>query len=452
MAVTTAPQKGPLTAGQLAAMSPAARQVYFNQLAQTDPQTASALKTSFDSARMGLNREYMRRTIRHLAIAPQASGGALTQAFSNGQQLSYLIPSANNGFLEALRIRCNLTVDPATGTSATYALNAGAPLNVIDSMQIVFNGTQLNMRPFIRKVLRQLSGYAKSMEPVAPIGGNLEVDAYIDGYITSTYPITVNTANVWNFEFRVPLNALHPQDARGLLPIMAPGTDVIVNIVCCTAPMGPDPILSPVTTTGGTGAAVTITGTIQVIAEYRDGKTLQGPVLQGIDILDMGTVQYVKDQNLNNMVSGIVNRQKIVQVNYLYYVISLVIDGQQSNKFAATSNIQVIELDMDTTGTNKFWAYGTGTNIDVREFWVDLATDIGQDIDQGVIPWVRGPIMGTADASNLDGVHYLNTTPTGWTDVHYGIQVGAVGAVSGINPRVETFVVMINTAGLQASA
>lgn len=451
MAVQTAP-KGPLTAGQLAAMSPAARQSYFNQLAQTDPGSASALKQSFDSQRMSLNREYMRRTLRHLTIAPQASGGAQTQNFSNGQQLSYLVPSANNGFLEALRIRCALTITPATGTAATYAINAGAPLNVIDSMQIVYNGTQLNTRPFVRKVLRQLSGYARSMEPVAPIGGNLEVDAYIDGYITSTYPVTAGTGNSWNFEFRVPLNALHPQDARGMLPIMAPGTDVVVNIVCCTASMGVDPILSPVATTGGTGAAVTIAGTIQVIAEFRDGKTLQGPVLQGIDILDMGTVQYVKDQNLNNLVSGIVNRQKIVQVNYLYYVISLIIDGNQSNKFASTSNIQVLELDMDATGTNKFWAYGTGTNIDVREFWVDLQADIGQDIDQGVVPWVRAPIMNTADASNQDGVHYLNTTPTGWTDVHYGIQVNSVGGVAGINPRIETFIVMINTAGLQASS
>lgn len=438
----------PLTNSELAAMSVQARQSYFNQLS---PDQQVSARAAWDSSRIQMNREYMKRTLRHLAIAPQASGGAVTQPWANGQMLSFLVQSANNAFLEGLRIRMALTVTPAVGTAATYQLNAGAPLNVIDSIQIQYNGTQLNLRPFIRNELKLLSGYAITGEPTAPLGGNLGVDSYIDVYETTTFPITAGAGNVWNYEFRLPLNALHPQDARGMLPIMAPGTDVLVNIMLAGAPMGPDPILSPVSTTGGTGAAVTITGTVQVLSEYRDGKTLQGPILQGLDILDMGTVQYVRDNNLNNLVAGIVMRQKIAQVNHLFYVISVLVDGQQSNKFSSISNIQVMELDMDAVGTNVFWKYGTGTNIDVREFWVDLQADIGQDIPEGIIPWVRAPIMNTADASNLDGTAFLNTTPSGWTDVHYGLQVGAVGAVAGINPRVETFIVMVNVAGLQAA-
>lgn len=447
MAATNAAPR-PLTAGELAAMSIPQRNAYFAQL---PADRANAERSAFDASRVAMNREYMRRCIRHLTIAPQASGGALTQPFANGQLLSYLVPTANNGFLEALRIRLVLTVTPATGTGATYQLNAAAPFSVLDSIQIVYNGTQMNMRPLIMKVLMQLSGYMQSPSPQVPVGGNFESDPVIDNYITSTFPFTAGSGNSWNFEFRIPLNALHPQDARGMLPIMAPGTDVLVNLNCVGAPMGPDPILSPISTTGGTGAAVTITGTGQVIAEYRDGKTLQGPILQGLDVLDMGTVQYMKDQNLNNMTAGIINRQKLSMVNYLYYVISYIVDGQQSNKYAATSNIQVLELDMDTVGANQFWKYGTGTNIDVREFYVDIQDDIGQDIDEGIVPWVRAPIMNTADASNLDGTAFLNTTPSGWTDVHYGVQVAAVGAVAGINPRIETFCVLVNTAGLQVS-
>jgi hypothetical protein len=438
----------PLTTGELASMSVTARNQYFGSL---PPDQAAQGRSAFDASRMSMNREYMRRTLRHLAIAPQASGGAQTQTFVAGQTLTYIVPSSNNSFLECLRFRVNIALTPATGTAATYQLNAGAPLNTIDSIQIIYNGTQMNVRPYLRKPLAQLGGYLQSQEPQVPIGANFEVDSYIDGYVTTLYPIQAGVANTWNYEFRIPLNALHPQDARGLLPIMAPGTDVLINVNCAQALLGVDPIISPISTTGGTGAAVTNTGTVQVIAEFRDGKTLQGPILQGLDILDMGTVQYVKDQNLNGLVAGIVNRQKIVQVNYLYYVISLVIDGQQSNVFAKTSNITVLELDMDTVGTNKFWAYGIGSNIDVREFWVDLVDKIGQDIDEGVIPWVAAPIQNTSDASNLDGTAFLNTTPSGWTDVHYGIQLTTVGSVAGINPRVETFIVMVNVAGLQAA-
>jgi hypothetical protein len=54
----------------------------------------------------------------------------------------------------------------------------------------------------------------------------------------------------------------------------------------------------------------------------------------------------------------------------------------------------------------------------------------------------------TVDPSNREGVALLNMTANGWTDVHHGYQVAAVGAVSGVTPRVVTHVIAINPAGL----
>ena len=71
---------------------------------------------------------------------------------------------------------------------------------------------------------------------------------------------------------------------------------------------------------------------------------------------------------------------------------------------------------------------------------------IEQDIDEGIIPWVSTPSYMAATPG--DGTQFLDTSLSGWTDYHYGLQMNTVGGIVGINPRVETHVIMINSAGL----
>jgi hypothetical protein len=249
---------------------------------------------------------------------------------------------------------------------------------------------------------------------------------------------------------------LHPQDVRGMLPIMGGETTAQINILTASALMGNDPEQFPTYAVSGTGNAVTLTsGTVQVIAYYRNGISLQSPVRQGLDLSGLPTLQVDIDPPLNNLVAGSILRQKINKAEYIAICLLTVIDGNQSNKFSALTNIQEIELGRDSSGTNKFWQFGVGTNLNVYEYFYDQIRGrlgdyrIGQDLpDEGVIPMVVGPTYGESDAQNDTGILLMNTTPGGWTDINYGLQVGSVSGVSGINPRVVCHLFFINPTGL----
>lgn len=288
--------------------------------------------------------------------------------------------------------------------------------------------------------------------PLAVVAG--EQNTTIQNYLNTAINVsTTGSQQTLTFEFYIPFNPLHPQDSRGLLPTMGGETVPQVLITCAANALGVDPVLNAISNVSGSGAAVTVGGTVACYAVYRDGQSYMSPVLQGLDLTGIGTTQMVLDIPLTNLTAGTVNRQKLSIMDKCYYVISTLIDGNQSTKFATTSNIQVIEADKDSVGANLFWRYGTGTNLSVNEFFTQyrgLIPGLGvmQDLDEGILPWVAAPIYMAATAGDMDGTHYLDTSLAGWTDFHYGVQVGSVGGVNGINPRVETHVVLVNSAGL----
>jgi hypothetical protein len=409
-------------------------------------QAAAALA----AAQREQNRQFMALSINKKAPAAQANGGALSQSFVAGQALTYNMPTANNAFLTGYWIRVALTITLAAGTSATYNANAGFPLNVIDSIQLNYGGNQHNYRPFIMKYVTQLRRASAQIQPRAVVAG--QNDTYLQQYYKNISPTSPAAgSNTVNFALFVPLNLLHPQDVRGILPAQQGETTAQLTVNCAGNLLGNDPILNAYSANTGTGQAVSsVTGTISVLACYKDGESYSGlthlqPNLSGIE-----TVQFMKDVSLNNVLAGQVYRGKLSYLQKIPWVFLVAVDGQQSTSFATTSNIQRIETSKDSTGNGTFMAYGNNTNMDVREFYDDLSGGFGgllqQDIDEGVFPLVYGPIFQQASADLLEGQHYLDTTPaTGWTDWHYGFQFGTVGTVSGINVRIEPHVIFLNS-------
>jgi hypothetical protein len=445
---TAAPR--PMSGAQLAALSPADRQAYFSKLASTDPDAYQAII-------QGINRDYMKRTVRQKAICPPASGSGQNQTYATGTTLYYNAPSANNAFLEGFYIRINLKVDFATGASAVYAATAARELALVQNLQVLYNGSQNNFGLYILKHLRQVMGYQQPGWPDSVLAGNANS-------VTSTYmtqgalPVT-GTSQTITLECYVPLNLLHPCDVRGLLPIDGNSTTVQINLQLATALLGNDPILNTWYAVSGTGHAVTLTAgqaqTVQVIACYRNGVTYNGPQSLPMNLAGLGTVQLQRDVNLTGLTAGTTYRQKIVLLEQHYYVLHVVVDGQQATKYSTDANINYIDFSTDSTGSNTFWKFGTGTNMSIQEFYNDIRNQLGQDLDEGVIPSVYGPVYNEVDASNLNGAAILNLDPSrgGWSDVHYGVQINSLAStLSGVTPRVETHCLFVNPVGLVAAA
>jgi hypothetical protein len=411
------------------------------------PEQAAAQAAAIQKAQ---NRNFMALSMNKEVLCQQANGGATSQAFASGQALTWNVSTANNAFLTGFWVQCAFTVALAAGTGTpVYTLNAGAPMTLIDSIQVLYGGTQFNFRPYILKYLAQLMGANKQVQPRAVVAG--QVDSYLQSYYNSAPYGTAVGNNTWNFSFYVPMNLIHPQDVRGILPIQYGETTCEVIVNCAGAPYGTDPILNTVTSTGGSGSqTATVTGNIKIIATYKDGQafsqlTALQPNLAGIE-----TVQFLRDTPLNNVSTGQVFRNKVSYLNKIPWLLVTVVDGVASNKFCSTSNIVIIDTTADQAGNRPFWRYGQGTNLDVRAFYDDLSGQFGgllqQDLDEGILPIIYGPIFQQSDPGLMEGQAYLNCTQSdGWTDFHYGVQLNAVGSVASPGPRLESHVIMLNS-------
>lgn len=434
-----------ISASSLAAMSPAERAAYFGSL---PPEQQDSAKQDYQAYVDHANAQFMALAIRKTAMMiPQ--GGGTTAAFNAGQAITWNFPTAGGAYADSIIVTCVFTVNCAAGTGATYAVNAGGVLALFDRIQVLLNGVQHNFRPFWLKTLSQLQGYDHAPMPLTVTGGNS--DATIQGQLLSSIPVATGN-NSWTFKFRIPLNAVNPLNPAGLLPMMSNGTQPQLVLTCAPQVLGGDPILNAVRTTAGTGAAVTVTGSIQCDVEYLDGTNRWSPTALGLDLSTYPTVQYITEQQISNLVAGTINRGRITTLLQHYAVIDAICDGTTAGQYVSgLTNITDMELDMDTVGQNKFYAYGTasGTNISIFDFYEKLRIAYEQDVDEGIIPWICAWGDHSVNASNRDGVAALNMMVGGWPDVNRAYQLTSVGNGTNGNPRVETVLVSLNPAGLQ---
>jgi hypothetical protein len=410
---------------------------------QQGPDTTQSA-ASLAATRQRNNAMFLEHSIQQRALLVPSSGSGQNLPYSSGGTLLFDVPTADGAFLEGILFICNLSVVVAT-TGGTPAMNAVGALGLFDTIEVVYGQTQAKLPPFLLKYWEQLMGYERPAIGQVIAG---QSDSNVQDAVWSTFPVTAGT-NPWNFYFYLPLRAL-PYGPAGMLPIQGKSTKAQVKVNCAQTSLGVDPRLNTITIAGGTGNSVTVSGTVQGVACYRDGVTLAQRDPLALDLAGEPTVQWNIDRQLQNVVANMPQRTMLDSKYEHAAMFGIIIDGNQSNKFAVKSNILGLAIDEDSVGRNKLFAVGTsaGTNIPMMEYWYRQRHRIGQDIDDGVIPWHLAPTFNQVNPSNLLGASYFNMTPGAWSDANLEIYLSTVGGVGGIAPRMEVYELVVNRAGL----
>lgn len=462
------PAKGLLlTPSQVANLPPSQQSAYISSLSPAEKQIVAqemASKKTMD------NRNFLRKSYERLAYMPASGGSGNTQAYTQGTTLVYDFPVVGGGYAKGILVRFSINLTFAAGTGATYALNPAAPFNIFQEIQVVYNGQQVRMHPYILKVLDQVSGFGKyaqqngvsqglqqsptvnTFEGVAPNTGTTTQN-YFNGAVSGT--------TTWVGAFYIPLNAYAPDSVPGILPVMGVGNKPQLKLICASAFMGNDPLLNPVYASGGSaGWSVTVNQGASTFVScdmvYHDGSTLSDPNGVAIDITSEPTGQFYWDTVLNPLSPGLLNRQHVATLLEHVYMISVLIDAQALGKFSTINNITSMQLSADTVGQQNFLSFNVSNNIPVGDYYDRLVRRVhGQDLDEGVFLWVDAPARGINDPDSRIGQQTLNMQPGGYPASSHAYQVTATNGLTTVDggpkptPRVETFLYSLNYDGLR---
>lgn len=436
------------------------------QIAQLDPPTQAQYLKGLSPQMQQLyaheqmvsaNRAFMRQSVERVAYCPVTGGAGTTAQYAAGQTLYFDFPRVP-GYGTALLITYNLSVTPAAGTGAQYAVNKAAPFNIFSRAEIDFNGSQVVTHPYFAcKLMDQLSGWQRGAQNKVLAGQN---DGTIAAQIVGGTPIIVGSANTWRGKMLLRLNPLGGDTVPGVLPTNGVGNNPQIKLTCAPNFIGQDPLLSPVAPTAGTGhSGTTVTGTVNVDMVYLDGTNTNTPTALSLSLANEPTIQYFWEAALTPFNGGATSQVKTINTKLKHwYVVAIIIDGNQSNNFATLGNITGFMLSPDAVGQQNFEAWNMNNNISIYDYFDRRVRRVfGQDLDEGVIPWIVGPNRGIIDSSNRNGSQFLNMYQNGYPAASQLYQVVSTGTGTTIGgfpaptPRVETFLVSENAAGLKIS-
>ena len=436
-----------LTPDQIASLPANEQQAYLQRMT---PAQQSLVAQAGQQQIVQANRHFMRKSVERTAMCPVTGGSGQTATYAAGQTLYFDFPTVP-GFAKGILIRYNITVNPATGSGAAYALNQAAPFNIFSEVDVLYNGFQVRSHPYFAcKIMDQLEGRATLPRNGVLTGANN--DNTINTNLVGGTPILVATNNVWQGVMYLRLNALGEDTVPGVLPLSGVGNKPQIKLTCVPNFLGVDPLINPIASSGGTGNAITISAaTVSCDMVYVDGVTMENTLPLSLQWQNEPTLQYYWDTALTPFSGGAtVQRQTISTKLEHWYVCSIIIDGQQSNQFATLGNMTGFEFGPDQVGSQTWYNYNIANNISIYDFMHRFQRQPHkQDLDDGVLMWVDAPARGVINANNRIGNQFLNMYPGGYPAATHSYQVAAAGGVSGITPRVETFLVSINRAGLK---
>lgn len=443
-----------LTPAQISQLPPAEQAQYMRGLSPAQQQLVAA---EVQQQIVSANRQFMRSSLERVAYMPVTGGSGVSATYSSGTTLYFDFPTVP-GYAKGILITYSITVNPAAGAAATYAVNAAAPWNIFSELQVLYNGPQIRTHPYIMKLLDQSLGFLRGAQNRVLAGTN---DATIAAAIVGQTNFTVGSNVTWTGKMYLPLNALGTDTVPGVLPIAGVGNKPQLKLTCAPSWLGQDPLLNVMSPVAGTGHAMTgLTGSINVDMVYVDGTNLNSPTPYSLNWQTEPTLQYYWDTPLTPFSQSTIQRQTISTKLKHWYVFSLIIDGAVTTgatQFANLNNILGFTLGPDQVGQQTFENYNISNNVVLMDYYNRIRRQFGQDFDDGVIPWVCAPSRNIIDSSNRNGTQALNMTQGGFPAATHSYQMNSYSYQSAIDgfaactPRVETFLISENAAGLKVS-
>ena len=396
------------------------------------------------------NLMFLQNSLEETAYCPVTGGSGTSATYTPGTTLYFDFPQLGGAYIHGLEITYSLTVTPASGGTNAYALNAVKEYGIFSEVKLDYGNTQIRSHPyFFAEIMPKLKGWLRGSKARVLAGNN---DQSIANQLVGLTPLVVGSANTWAGKLYLDLTPLGIDTVPGILPAMSVGNTPQLKLTCNPSFMGLDAFNNVVAGTGNSTPAITVTGTINVDAYYRDGRNMRTNVPLGLSLAGEPTLQYFWESALTPFNQGNTWQRKQISTRLEHwYMVSIIIDGQQSNTFlSAWSNLTAFELGPDQSGQNVFKGWNSGNNVSIYDYFKrEVRLQHGQDLDLGVIAWVDAPSRGVTNPDNRHGGQVLNMMPNGgFVATNHAYQVGTVSSVN-FTPRVETFLVSMNYDGLK---
>lgn len=423
-----------------------------------DPVTRDQRAAIARSARPIRNANFL--TLTQMKLAPMIAVGSNAQGkapFRMSDTIEFNFPNQTIGVAETviLLFTVQFTYTPAGG-SPTIALNAGGAYNFFRDIVVRYGSGEMHRaHPWFYAIVDgMLRGYNRTSGDRLFTGANAVPG--LQNVLRNG--LTVNSGvNTWKFGIRIDLNPLSDDVLAGLLPINGSNSGT-VSIRTNPTITGNDP-LEHVIKTNGTIALDTANSTIEATVLYRNGETktqLQPFALPSFN----GEPTYVTrtEADFSITTAQQFSSQQITNVGQHYFVIGAVVDGLQSDRLSTvdyglgTGNIKGWRLTKDQAGLDAFEQYGFPSLLPAYASGWEFRRQFGQDLEEGLFPWVYATGQNVNNASNRNGRACLNMdeSENAWRAVYHQYYLNAFGSigVNGIRPRIVCWEGTVVPAGL----
>lgn len=391
--------------------------------------TAEQLKAMQEMA----NRQFMALSYEQTILANAQNGNSYAQA----RTLNFDAPIIAGAYATKVTLRHKLTVN-WNGTG-TVALNAAYPYSFVQEVGVTFGNRQVTVSPYVAKINDMIEGYARTQGDASK---NF-VSTAIQNMLHKVPTALANGDNVITFDTDIPLNFLHEQSVNGIIPISSSGTRLQIALQTANAVAGVDPLENVFKTSGG--AVVAVTGSVDVVITFRDYNSMTTRQPLEPNLAGLPTVQVIQLPTVTPLTNNTMQYLSFRNPYPFAKLFHIVIDGKQSDKFAAADNIVGFELAKAENSNSAWMKYDEKT---IASYYKEVRSRFGTDLDEGVMVFDAT----TANLSNVSskmGAAYLNLSGDGFPAARAGFKVAAVDNAT-ITSRIVSFGVMLNPAGISA--